>query len=143
MLRSGNLISDSILDEVLADGVKSGARAVELGDNGELLSSVDGLAHAVEVGVALTEGVEITTISVAETGITVRRVSATTVLEGADKVTVGITRMRSQGEGLAVGLPEIHLGTAAAVVTNAGVGIALRGFPAISVGLSQREVLSV
>ena len=55
MLGSRHLDLLAVLDEVLRDAVEIGTRAVELGDDGELLAGVDGLALAVEVGVSMAE----------------------------------------------------------------------------------------
>lgn len=55
----------SVLDEILRDGVESAARAMKLGDHGELLAGVYRLPLAVEVGVAVAERVEITAVGVA------------------------------------------------------------------------------
>ena len=52
-------------------------RTDELGDDSKLLACVDGFSFSVEVLVSLTIGVEIATISVANTGISSRRVRST------------------------------------------------------------------
>jgi hypothetical protein len=79
----------------------------ELGDNGNLLVGVDGEVGtgAVEGLVALTEGVEVATIGVASTGVTLVGVGSTAVVATADVVLVGGARVRSVSGGDGVGLP--------------------------------------
>lgn len=53
--------------------VSESSRAVgdELGDNGDLLGGIDGLSRAVEGGVAHTVGVEVTSVVVTNTVVSV------------------------------------------------------------------------
>lgn len=113
------------------------AARVELSDNSHLLGGID-----VEVGsrtveglVALAIGVEITTVGIASSTISVIRVGSTTRVTSARVLSELGARMRSEGCGDGVGLPDIHLGAAGTQVTNTGVGITIRGLPALRVGL--------
>ena len=85
----------------------TGGVGEELGDNGNLLVGVDGEVGtgAVEGLVALTEGVEVATIGVASTGVTLVGVGSTAVVASADVVLVGGARVRSVSGGDGVGLP--------------------------------------
>jgi hypothetical protein len=113
------------------------AALVELGDNSNLLGGVDVEAgsRTVEGLVTLTVGVEIATVSITSSAVTVVGVSSTTRVTSASVLSELGARVRSVGSGDGVGLPDVHLGAACAQVTNTTVDIALRGLPAIRVGL--------
>lgn len=137
----GVLNDNAVLDIQAADlGEGTGGSVVggdELSDNGDLLGGIDGLAGAIEVGVAHTVGVEITTIFVAHTSITV--VAITTGSTAAAGLASASARMRSIGSRDRVGFPDIHLSTASTVLADTGVGIVGRWVPSSNIGL-QMEV---
>lgn len=128
----------AVLDVQTGDLRKTSVAAlVELSDDSHLLGGID-----VEVGsrtveglVALAVGVEITTVGIASSAISVTRVGSTTRVASARVLSELGARMRSEGCGDGVGLPDIHLGAAGAQVTNTGVDITVRGLPAVRVGL--------
>ena len=107
----------------------------ELSDDGELLGGVDGLASTVEGGVAHAEGVEVAAIGVAD-GVVAAGGSASVVGSAvAARLGTNCAGVRSDGSGVVVGLPDIHLVTAGTVLPSAGVNIAARGIPSDRVGL--------
>lgn len=71
----------------------------------ELAVRVDGLALAVEVGVAHAVGIVVTAVGIAETSKTVIGVGTSAGVTLADVVVVVGARMRSEGKGVSVGLP--------------------------------------
>ena len=79
----------------------------ELSNNGELLGGVDGHAGAEESLVSHTPGVEVTSGLVTKTSITV--VTITTLNTRATGLTVGVADVGSEGSGVGVGFPDIHL----------------------------------
>lgn len=96
----------------------------ELGDDGDLLSSIDGLATAVEGEITHAVGVEIASGLVADAGA-VNAVSAL-VQAGA------AARVWGNGRRDGVGFPDIHLRAASAHAT--GTGVSTGGVPALNVG---------
>lgn len=130
---------DTILDvEALDVGESTGGGSVigdELGDDGELGLGVDGLAWAVEVEAALAVRVEVTSIRVASSSITVVAVSSTASIASAHRLAGSVARVGSVGVRDGVGLPEIHLSTARTVVTDTGVRIVGRLEPSLNVTL--------
>lgn len=132
------LVDDTIHDVLAADLREStggGAiRGDELSDDGNLGVSVDGLAGAIEGGVAHAVGVEIASVLVADTLITFSTVTAlgtfaaVLAVHGADVGSVG------SGDG--VSLPDIHLIAASAVATRSGVDVVARGSPVQDIGLT-------
>ena len=130
---------DAILDvEALDVGESTGGGSVigdELGDDGELGLGVDGLAWAVEVEAALAVRVEVTSIRVASSSITVVAVSSTASIASAHGLAGSVARVGSVGVRDGVGLPEIHLSTARTVVTDTGVRIVGRLEPSLNVTL--------
>jgi hypothetical protein len=135
-LRVGNDLA--ILDIQTGDLRETSVAAlVKLSDDSHLLGGVD-----VEIGsrtveglVALAVGVEITTVGIASTAISVIRVGSTTRVASARVLGELGARVGSEGGGDGVGLPDIHLRAAGAQITNASVNITVRGLPAIRVGL--------
>ena len=122
----------AVLDVDAADLRESSGGGVvagqELGDNCERLGSVDGHAGAQESGVAETEGVEVTTVGVAETCV------PSAVITGAASLTVGRARVRGKGSSDAVGLPDIHLTAASTKAADTSVGAS--GIPTLNVTLA-------
>ena len=133
--RARDVDADTVLDEVLVDAVEGGAGALELGDDGELLGGVDGLARAVEVRVSVAEGVQIAPVGVAVAGVPVFRVGAAAGLGLTDEVLVGLAGVRGERERLPVRLPQVHLSAARAEVANTGVLVGLGGRPTLAVTL--------
>lgn len=107
---SGLLEDLATLDVNTADLLKvAGVSAVggdELGDNGERLLGIDRLARAVERLVAHAEGVEVATIPVAVAFVSVAITVAAGLVGGAGGV-AGVARVRGDGVGDAVRLPDI------------------------------------
>jgi hypothetical protein len=132
---------------------EGGARADELGDDGHFLGGVEGGAGAVEVldahavallgllvcGLSWVGGcsayVEITSVLVADTAVTVAAVSARDIISALLK-TRALARVRGVGGRDGVGLPDIHLGAAGTDLTRSGVRVSVRWVPALDVGLS-------
>ena len=125
----------------LLEGAAGGAVVGdELGDDGELALGVDGHARTVEGLVALAEGVEITSVGVAGAAVAVGAVGATAGVAAAHHLAGGVAGVRSEGRGDAVGLPDIHLRAAGAVVASTRIGIIGGGLPSINVGLTVDEL---
>jgi hypothetical protein len=117
------------------EGARSGVVVGdELGDDGEFGGSVDRLASAVEGSVTHTEGVEVTTIGIANTIVTG---GDGAVFAGAASLAGDGAGVRGVGGGHGVGLPDIHLIAAGTEVTSTGVGVVGRWFPALRVGLGK------
>ena len=110
----------------------------ELSDNGELAVRVDGHARPKEGAVTHTPGVEIASVFVANTAVTVVAIAA--VGAGAASLLGNRARMGSVGSSHLVGLPDIHFGTACAVFALASVGIVGRWGPAFDVALINESV---
>lgn len=88
----------NVVTSDLGEGTSRSAVASDkLSHNGEWLGGVDSQAGAVEVSVTETVRVEITSVGVAGTGVTVTAVGTTAGIGGADGLRGGIARMRSQG----------------------------------------------
>jgi len=117
----------------LAEGAGCGTVAGdELGDDCELLGSVDGHALSVEGLVTHTEGVEVTTIGIANTGVAV---GGTTSIAFAASLLVDCARVRSECSSVVVGLPDIHLVAASTVLTGSCVYVGGGCGPSSRVGL--------
>lgn len=137
-------VDDRVLDDLavldvdaldLLEGAGVGAvGGDELGDDGHLLLSVDDLAGAEERGVAHAVGVEVAAVTVALAVVALVVGTAVSVTGAAD-LTDGLARVRGEGGGDAVGLPDVHLTTAGSVATGARVGVAGGANPALDVGL--------
>lgn len=125
------------LDEVAGGGVVVGD---ELSNDRELLGGVDELVRAVVLPVALTVRVEVTTIGVAETSISVGSVALLASAALKASLVGGLARVGSIGSGDGVGFPDVHLGTASAVVALAGVGVVGRSGPSFDIGLAVNEL---
>lgn len=118
----------AVLDvEALDLGEAAIAALDELGDDGHLLAGVEGEVGAgtVEGLVALAVGVEVTSIGIAVTSIASGGVGSSALVAFARVLDVVLARMGGKGRGDVVGLPDVHLGTAAAESANAGVDIVL------------------
>ena len=105
----------------------------ELSDNGELPAGVDGLAFTEEGLVTHTEGVEVASVFVADTTVTI--VAVTTLSAGASGLTVGAANVRGVCGSVGVGLPDIHLVTTGAVLARARVRVVLGRLPVEDIGL--------
>lgn len=101
----------------------------------ELLGGIDLLALAVEVGLAQAVGVVVAAIGITIASKAILGVGATTVGGCADVVGVVLARMWCKSEGMRVGLPDIDLSAASALVANASVGVRGGGNPSLVVAL--------
>lgn len=97
-------------------------------------SRISGM-HTVEAGVALSVGVEITSVGISDTGVSVCGVGASASIARASGLSVWSGRVRSESSGHRVCLPDVHLGTARSVLSGTGVGTVGRAGPSIHVGL--------
>ena len=120
----GVLDDFAVLDVETTDlGEVTGAgpvRGNELGDDGEFLAGVDGLAFTEEGLVTHTEGVEVASVFVADTTVTI--VAVTTLSAGASGLTVGAANVRGVCGSVGVGFPDIHLAAAGTVLAISRVG---------------------
>ena len=107
----------------------------ELGHHGNWGRRVDELAEAIERLIAHAVSVEVTTIRVASSSITIRGVRSSTSIAFTHGLSGIIARMRSVGRRDAVGFPDIHLGTAGTMATNTGILVAVGRLPSFHVGL--------
>lgn len=89
--------------------------------NCDLLGSIDGLALAKEVLVAHAERVEVTTIFVANTTVSV--VAITAFSSGAATDASDAARVRGVCRRHRVGFPDVHLTAARAVATSSSVRV--------------------
>jgi hypothetical protein len=112
----------------------------ELGDDGELGLGVDSHARSVEVLDTLAVRVEVASIGIASTGITGGRVSTTAGITLATVLADSGARVRSVGGRDGVGLPDIHLSAARAVLADTSVLVVGRGSPLSRVGLTVDEL---
>ena len=106
----------------------------ELSNDGNLGVGVDGLSWSVEAGGTLTVRVEIATVLVDDSVVSVATVTAVGGVVATEET--GVTGwMWGVGVGDGVGFPDVHLVAARAVLAGTGVG---RGAgPAIGVGLKR------
>lgn len=108
----------------------SAAVGDELSDDSHLLGGIDRLARAVEVLVAHAERVEIAPVGIAGTAVAVAGARATTTrVARAARLLDIVARMGSDSRRDRVGLPDVHLVTAAAVIARSGVRVVARGLP--------------
>lgn len=113
---------------------------LELGHDSKLFAGVDRKALAVEVLVAHSVRVVVTAVSVTVAREPVVRVGAAAARRFANVVLVVLARVRCESKCVCVGFPNVDLGTAAAVRTDAGVGVVARCLPAVDVGLATDEL---
>lgn len=99
------------------------------GDNG---SNLRGVTHAV--------GVEVASVRVTSTTVAVGRVRSAAVVTSAHVLRDVGAAVGGQGRGDQVGLPDVHLDTAGAMVADTGVGVVGRGRPAVDVALAVDEL---
>jgi len=133
---------DAILDveSLNTNEVTRGSTGVsdELGYNGENLGGINGQSWTVEGGITHTVGVEITTVFVANTVVSIIANTASGV-RVAHGQTNRVANVRSKGSRDGVGFPEIHLIAASTVVSGTGVGVIGGWLPSIGVGLTSDE----
>ena len=125
----------------------------------ELLAGVDGLSFAIKVLVTHSVGIVITTVGVTLAGEVVVGVGTATGGVLADVIGVGRAWVRGEGKSMRVGFPfhrvsllsysspdlgpnaelrcapDIDLGAAGTIRTDAGVGVIGGGFPPLDIGL--------
>jgi hypothetical protein len=120
----------SVLNVQTLDLAKSAGVSAVLGDepsdNSHLGVGVDDLVRAEEAPVAHAVGVEVTAVGVA---------GAAAVIAFAHQPSGVVAGVGSQRGRDAVGLPDIQLGAAGAVVAHARVAVIVRGLPASDVTL--------
>ena len=111
----------------------------ELGDNGHLLPGVQlkVLAPAIEVPGTETIGVEITAILVADTIVALLLGVVATVYPLANIDSGEGARVGRVGRGLAIGLPNVHLGAASSPLPD---GRGMAGVPPHDIGLALHEL---
>jgi len=112
----------------------------ELGDDREHGVGVHCLSWTVELFVSLTVGVEITSIRIGNTDVSVWRVSASASIAKAHGLALWVGRVRSQSSGDRVGFPDIHLSTARTMSTISTICAVRSGFPSLNVGLAVNEL---
>jgi hypothetical protein len=127
----------AVLDVETADLLESTISGAvggdELGHDGELGASINGLARAIERSVAHTVRVEVATVLVADTTIAVVAITALSTRAAVlafDGATVGGIGGRDL-----VGLPDIHFVTARSVFTGTSVRVVGGCGPAFAVSL--------
>ena len=129
--------NDAVLDIEALDALERTGGGViscdELSDDGDLLGGVHLLARAEEGGVAHAVRVEVASILVANAGIAVSSITA--VESGAASESVTLAGVRSIGSSVAVGFPDVHLGTAGSVAASTAVYIVRGRRPVEDVGL--------
>lgn len=124
----------AVLDIEALDLTEIASRVLEeLGDDGELLGGIDGLALTVEGGVTHAVRVEVATIGIASTAIAVVGVGTTARVALAHVLVDGGAGVGSESGRDLVGLPDIHLRAASTVVTDTSVGIVGGGIPTLNV----------
>jgi hypothetical protein len=124
--------------DFLEISVVSAVSGDELGDDGHLLSSVDGESRttAVEIRDSHAEGVEIAAVLVADAIVTVTGVVITALCRGrASEETVVAAGMGSVGMAHGVCLPDIHLSAACTVLAGASIRIGLGRLPSFDISL--------
>lgn len=109
----------------------------------ELLAGIDGLALAVEVGVAHAVRVVVAAVGVTVTGEALGGVSATAVGVLADVVVIVLASVGSESERVGVGFPDVDLCAASTVRANTGIRIVGGGDPIFNVGLSTKYCISI
>ena len=102
-------------------------------DDSDLLRGVDLLATPKEVLVTHAVRVEVTSILVTDTGVSV--VAITTLGTSATEESIGAAGMGSEGRGHRVGFPDIHFTAAGTEVSGSRVGVAGRASPSDVVSL--------
>jgi len=116
---------DAILDVETADliEVTRGSSGVgkELGNDGNLLGGIDGLARAVEVLDSHAVRVKVASVLVANTSSTV--IAITALITRATVWPISSAGVGSIGGGDGVGFPDIQLVTAGTIFTATGVDI--------------------
>lgn len=107
----------------------------ELGNDRHLGLGVDCLAGSEVALVAHAVRVEVAAVRIAGTGVAGAGVSSAAVVPLAHGLGGRVARMRRQGRGDAVRLPDVELSAAGSVVSDAGVGVVVRRYPAFGVTL--------
>jgi len=129
----------AVLDVDTADFLESSSvgsvGGQELGDDGHLLGGIEDETGAIERGVTHAVRVEVASILVANTTISV--VTVTALGSRAAVWAVDAAAVGSIGGGDRVGFPEIHLIAACAVLALSGIGISDGASPSDGVGLGE------
>jgi len=114
--------------------------ADELSDDGEDFSGVNGKTWAVERGVSHAVGVEITSVGIAGSGVSVSRIGTSASIAIAHGLRDGITGVGCNSRRNGVCFPDIHLGAAGAVASNTSVGVVSGWHPAGDITLTVDEL---
>jgi hypothetical protein len=125
------------LREITRGGVVGGD---ELCHHGELLGRVDNLARSVERCVAHAVRVEVAAIFVADTRVALAGRVITAVGASAASLTVDGARVGRVSCRHFVGLENVHLSAASAVLSGASVLVVGRWRPALRVSLDRKKI---
>ena len=129
--------NDAVLDVEALDALERTGGGVisgnELSNNGDLLGGVHLLARAEEGGVSHAVGVKVASILVANAGIAVGSITA--VESGAASKSITLAGVRGIGSSIAVGLPDVHFGTAGSIAASTAVYIVRGRRPVENIGL--------
>jgi hypothetical protein len=109
--------------------------ADELSDDSE---DFRGKTWTVERGVSHAVGVEITSVGITSSGVSVGRISTSASISIAHGLRDSITGMGRDSRRNGVCFPDIHLGAARAVVSNTSVGVVSGWHPAGDITLVKK-----
>jgi hypothetical protein len=112
--------------------------ADELSDDSEDFRGVNSKTWAVERGVSHAVGVEITSVGIASSGVSVCRVGTSASIAIAHGLRDSITGMGRNSCRNGVCFPDIHLGAAGAVTSNTSVGVVSGWHPAGNIALVKK-----
>jgi hypothetical protein len=112
--------------------------ADELSDDSEDFRGVNGKTWTVERGVPHAVGVEITSVGITSSGVSVGRISTSASISIAHGLRDSITGMGRDSRRNGVCFPDIHLGAARAVVSNTSVGVVSGWHPAGDITLVKK-----
>jgi len=131
----------TILNEDSSDFAKvSGVGSIgsdELGNNGHWLGGINSLVWTIEIFDTSSVRVEIATIFIADTFVSIGTLSARKSL--AHQLSIDLTWMSSESLSHVVGLPDIHLSAARSEFSSSGIWVGLGWVPANRVSFSIDE----
>jgi hypothetical protein len=110
----------------------------ELGNHRHGLGGIDHLIRSIKRLISHAERVEIATIFIADSAVSV--VSVATIVSVAPSLSGYAARVGSESGGDTVGFPNIKFGAAGAVPASSGVGVGGGGSPIHAIGLSVYEL---
>ena len=114
----------------------------ELSDDSEDRVGVNSLAWAVEFLVALAEGVDVTSVRICDTGISVRGVGTSAGVSRAHGLSGRVGRVGGESGRDGVGFPDIHLSAARTVRSETSVGVVGSWNPSLDVCLNPKSVIA-